>query len=138
MFWTCAHFQIQGKITGPKTRTTDKTFGITVEAFEDKVNLDKAIQCPEDLWKCPTQAVLVGVVKDTAQEEPIIPEPGVEETTDPAQHFDDNLPSQLIDEPLIETFIIKDKIREHEVRIVILFTQCYIKLIYSFAILRQL
>ena len=77
-------------------------------------------------------------MKDTAQEEPIIPEPGVEETTDPAQHFDDNLPSQLIDEPLIETFIIKDKIREHEVRIVILFTQCYIKLIYSFAILRQL
>ena len=81
-------------------------------------------------------------MKDTAQEEPKIPEPGVEETTqvldDSAQHFDDNLPSQLIDEPLIETFIIKDKIREHEVRIVILFTQCYIKLIYSFAILCQL
>ena len=81
-------------------------------------------------------------MKDTAQEEPIIPEPGVEETTqvpdDPAQHFDDNLPSQLIDEPLIETFIIKDKIREHEVRIVISFTKCYIKLIYNFAILRQL
>ena len=97
MFWTCAHFQIQGKITGPKTRTTDKTFGITVEAFEDKVNLDKAIQCPKDLWECPTQAILVGVVKDTAQEEPIIPEPGVEETTqvpdNPAQHFDNNLPS---------------------------------------------
>ena len=55
MFWTCAHFSIQGKITGPKTRTTDKTFGITVEAFEDKVNLDKAIQCPKDLWECPTQ-----------------------------------------------------------------------------------
>ena len=68
MFWTCAHFQIQRKITGPKTRTTDKTFGITVEAFEDKVNLDKAIQCPEDLWECPTQAILVGVVKDTARE----------------------------------------------------------------------
>ena len=71
-----------------------------MEAFEDKVNLDKTIQCPEDLWECPTQAILVGVVKDTAQEEPIIPEPGVEETTevldDPAQHFDDNLPSQLI------------------------------------------
>ena len=81
-------------------------------------------------------------MKDTAQEEPIIPEPGVEETTqvpdDPAQHFDDNLPSQLIDEPLIETFIIKDKIREHEVRIVISFTKCYIKLIYNFTILHQL
>ena len=59
-------------------------------------------------------------------------------TPNPAQHFDDNLPSQLIDEPLIETFIIKDKIREPEVRIVILFTQCYIKLIYSVAILCQL
>ena len=142
MFWTCAHFPIQGKITGPKTRTTDKTFGITVEAFKDKVNLDKAIQCPEDLWECPTHAILVGVVKDTAQEEPLIPEPGVEETTkvvdDPAQHFDDNLLSQLIDKPVIETFIIKDKIREPEVRIVILFTQCYIKLIYSVAILCQL
>ena len=128
MFWTCAHFPIEGQITGPKTRTTDKTLGITVEAFEDKVNLDKAIQCPKDLWECPTQAILVAVVKDTAQEEPLIPEPGVEETTqvvvDPTQHFDDNLPSQLIDEPLIETFIIKDKIREPEVRIVILFTQC--------------
>ena len=123
MFWTCAHFSIQGKITSPKTRTTDKIFGITVEAFKDKVNLDKAIQWPEDLWECPTQAILVGVVKDTAQEEPLIPEPGVEETTQvvdhPAQHFDDNLLSQLIDESLIETFIIKDKIREPEVRIVI-------------------
>ena len=81
-------------------------------------------------------------MKDTAQEESLIPEPGVEETTqvvvDPAQHFDNNLPSQLIDKPLIETFIIKDKIREPEVRIVILFTQCYIKLIYSVAILCQL
>ena len=81
-------------------------------------------------------------MKDTAQEEPIIPEPGVEETTqvvdDPAQHFNNNLPSQLIDEPLIETFISKGKIREPEVRIVILFTQSYIKLIYSVAILHQL
>ena len=128
--------------SGENYWSQDKTFGITVEAFEDKVNLDKAIQCPEDLWECPTQAILVGVVKDTAQEEPIIPEAGVEETTqvpdDPAQHFDDNLPSQLIDEPLIETFIIKDKIREHDVRIVISFTKCYIKLIYNFAILHQL
>ena len=113
--------------------------GITVEAFKDKVNLDKAIQCPKDLWECPTHAILVGVVKDTAQEEPLIPEPGVEETTqvvvNPAQHFNNNLPSQLIDEPLIETFIIKDKIREPEVKIVILFTECYIKLIDSVAIL---
>ena len=113
-------FKFRGKLLVPRQGTTDKTFGITVEAFEDKVNLDKAIQCPKDLWECPTQAILVGVVKDTAQEEPIIPEPGVEETTqipdDPAQHFDNNLPSQLIDKPLIETFIIKDKIREHEVR----------------------
>ena len=31
---------------------------------------------PEDLWDSPTQAILVGVVKDTAQEKPIIPEPG--------------------------------------------------------------
>ena len=128
MFWTCAHFPVQGQITGPRTRTTDKTLAITVEAFEDKVNLDKAIQCPEDPWECPTQAILVAVVKDTAQEEPLIPEAGVEETTqvvvNPTQHFDDNLLSQLIDEPLIETFIIKDKIREPEVRIVILFTQC--------------
>ena len=47
-------------------------------------------------------------MKDTVQEEPLIPEPGVEETTqvvdDPAQHFDDNLPSQLIDEPLIDIY----------------------------------
>ena len=116
--------------------------GITVQAFEDKVNLDKTIQCPEDLWECPTQAILVAVVKDTAQEEPLIPGPGVEETTqvvvDPAQHFDDNLPAQLIDEPLIETFIIKDKIGEPEVKIVILFTECYIKLIDSLTILCQL
>ena len=96
--------------------------GITVEAFEDKVNLDKAIQCPKDLLECPTLAILVAVVKDTAQEKPLIPEPGAEQTTevvvDPAQHIDDNLPTQVIEEPLIETFIIKDKIREPEVKIV--------------------
>ena len=109
--------------------------------FEDNVTLDKAIQCPEDLLECPTLAILVPV-KDTAQEKPLIPETGAEQTTEvvvePAQHIDDNLLTQVIDEVLIETFIIQDKIREPEVKIVIFFIKCYIKLIDTVAIRCQL
>ena len=88
--------------------------------------------------ECPTLAILVAVVKDTAQEKPLIPETGAEQTTEvvvnPDQHINDNLPTQVIDKPLIETFIIQDKIREPEVKIVIFFTKCYIKLIDTVAI----
>ena len=135
-------FHFGGKLQVPRPGLTDKTLGITVEAFEDNVNLDKAIQCPEDLLECPTLAIVVAVVKDTAQEKPLIPETGAEQSTevvvDPAQHIDDNLPTQVIDKPLIETFIIQDKIREPEVKIVIFVIKCYIKLIDTVAIRCQL
>ena len=36
-------------ITGPRTTSTYKTLGITVEAFKDNITWDKATQCPEDL-----------------------------------------------------------------------------------------
>ena len=109
-------------ITRPRTRTTDKALGITVEALEDNVTLDKAIQCPEDLLECPTLAILLPV-QHSGQEKPLIPDTGTEDTTEvgvePGQILDENFQTQWIDKVLIDTAMIQDKIRGHEVKIVI-------------------
>ena len=110
-------------ITGPRTITTHKPLGITVDTIEDNLTLDKAIQCPQDLWDCPALATLVPVllpVQDK-QEKPLVAETEVVHTTEvgvqPTQHIEENFWTQGIDEVLIEKTIIKDKTREPEVNI---------------------
>ena len=118
-------------ITHPRTRTTAKALGITVEALEDNVTLDKAIQIPEDLLECPTLAILLPV-QHSGQEKPLIPDTGMEDTSEvgvkPGQLLDENFWTQQIDKVLIDTAMIHDKIRGHEVKIVIVSIKSYIKL----------
>ena len=109
-------------ITRPRTRTTDKALGITEETLEDNVRLDKAIQCPEDLLECPTLAILLPV-QQSGQEKPPIPDTVTEDTTEVGvergQILDKNCGTQSIDKVLIDTAMIQDKIRGHEVKILI-------------------